>query len=214
MEQEGAELGGARQPPTSEGPSIPLQSVIQLYVLITDVRPQATLRMTPPATDSEPKRGVQGECTVPPPPAQHTHTDLRRLPEASAVEYGRHIVVLLTTQLQEKSSRNLPPPTSPNSRLLWSGQFGPHHEPSWLRRAFLENDNETGWEGRLGPEKLRQGLSRRGRERGEAESPRCMFTGLSPSLSVTPPTSPPNPGKSQIARPGWRREGWDGGRGY
>ena len=88
MEQEGAELGGTRQPPTSEGPSIPLQSVIQLYVLITAVRPQATLRMTPPATDSEPNRGVQGECTVPPTPHPrpthtHTHTHTHTPPSAS-----------------------------------------------------------------------------------------------------------------------------------
>ena len=91
---------------------------------------------------------------------------------------------------------------------------GTHVHTRTAGTRVLENDNETGWEGRLGPEKLRQGLSRRGRERGEAESPRCMFTGLSPFLSATPTPSPPNPGKSQIARPGWLREGWDGGRGY
>ena len=132
---------------------------------------------------------MSGGSAQPAPPNTHTH--LRRLPEASAVEQGRQIAVLLTTQLQEKSSRNRPPPTSPNSRLLWSGQFGRHHEPSWLRRAFLENDHETGWEGRLGPEKLRQGRSRRGWWGERLNLPAARLRGSLPPSPLLP--SPPRP---------------------
>ena len=109
-------------------------------------------------------------------------------------------MVLLTRQLQEKSSRNRPPSTSPNSRLRRSGQFGRHHEPSWLRRAFLENDNETGWEGRLGQEKLRQGRSRRGgvggRFAGRRERLNLPAARSRGSLPPSPlPSSPPLPSR-------------------
>ena len=134
---------------------------------------------------------MSGGSAQPAPPNTHTH--LRRLPEASAVEQGRQIAVLLTTQLQEKSSRNRPPHTSPNSRLLWSGQFGRHHEPSWLRRAFLENDHETGWEGRLGPEKLRQGRSRRGWWGERLNLPAARLRGSLPPSPL--PASPPLPSR-------------------
>lgn len=120
LEQRGAypEGGGRSKADPRGSPSTPC--VIQLYVLLLDVQPQARLELTPPATDPKPNRGGQGEGTVP--------YNLHQLPQASPAKRGRKILVLLTLQLQDKSSRDRPPP-SQNRPQLRSPQLGPTRSP-------------------------------------------------------------------------------------
>lgn len=59
--------------------------------------------VTPPAKNPKPKSGVQGERMDLP--------NLYQLPKHPPVKPGRKIVVLLTAQLQDKSSGNGLPPS-------------------------------------------------------------------------------------------------------